>query len=165
MKGIILFDIDYVLVNTDVIKKELRLSDGNYDENKFSEKILYPETNQALKKLKHDYNLGIWSQGELGFQKAKLIKSGIIDFFNPELIFITEANKTKLVSEIKKQLAGKVIYFIEDRLIYLETFKQIIPEAISIWMKRGKYQAESSKDDNFKPDFQVNSLKKVERVL
>jgi len=165
MKGIILFDIDYVLVNTDVIKKELRLPNGSYDENKFSEKILYPETNQVLKKLKHHYDLGIWSQGKLGFQKAKLVKSGIINFFNPELIFITETDKTELVSKIKQQLDGKAIYLIEDRLIYLEAFRQRIPKATCVWMKQGKYQLERPRDYNFKSDFQVNSLKEVERVL
>ena len=165
MKGIILFDIDYVLVNTDVIKKELRLLNGSYDENKFSEKILYPKTNQVLKELGHHYDLGIWSQGKPGFQKAKLVKSGIIDFFNPELIFITETDKTELVSKIKQQLDAKAIYLIEDRLIYLEVFKQRIPKAICVWMRQGKYQLEKSRDYNFKPDFQVNSLKEVERVL
>jgi len=165
MKGIVLFDIDYVLVNTDVIKKELCLPGGNYDEDKFSEKILYPETNEILKELSRHYYLGIWSQGRLGFQKAKLVKSRIIDFFNPELIFITETNKTESVSKIKQQLDGKAIYLIEDRLTYLEAFKQRIPKAICTWMKQGKYQLEKSRNDNFKPDFQVENLKEFKNIL
>lgn len=60
---------------------------------------LFPEVISTLKKLHQKHYLGIFSEGDLEFQKAKLKQSGIKKFLDPKLTFIfpTKTNKTNSV--------------------------------------------------------------------
>lgn len=60
---------------------------------------LFPEVIPTLKKLHQKYYLGIFSEGNLESQKAKLKQSGIEKFLDPNLTFIfpTKADKLNFV--------------------------------------------------------------------
>ncbi len=82
---------------------------------------LYPETKPVLKDLKPNHSLGIFSEGEFEFQKAKLEQSGIENFFEPELIFIF-ANKENKVKEVWQKINKypKPVYIIDDDLNHIK---------------------------------------------
>lgn len=181
MKGIILFDIDYTLIDTDVIKKNVLTylctnfevdintavatrnaylhgldssSDLDHSElikhfsKKFDQKLkvsrkdiykssvvfantTYADVRPALNKLSSRCRLGIYSEGFMKFQRAKLEMNGLIDFFDPELMFI---KRRKLDPEVVSSLpSGSIV--VDDKLSVVETLqsaKQLNP----IWLNR-----------------------------
>ena len=192
MKKIILFDIDYTLIDTaklrQLTQKEIQ-SAGNLSETELEtavkefslvlgtsrefsprdyarflakyfanplleEKItaifnnpllykeaLYPETIPVLQKLKEKYLLGIYSEGTLEFQTAKITLTGITDYLQKDLIFIYP-DKTGQATKLTEKM-GK-IFFIDDNPLHIKDLLSI-PNASPIWIKRGPKAAKVEK--------------------
>ena len=76
---------------------------------------LFEDVQPTLKKLRGKAYLGVFSQGPVRLQHAKLHLSGIEKYFSPELIFIFPPRKVAKVKQIIAKLPKTKIYFIDDR--------------------------------------------------
>ena len=165
-KGIILFDIDHVLINTEMLRPFLK----NVDEEKWQDQDLpfkdsvYEGAIEIIKRLQEDFELGIFSEcGNLPYQNRKLSESGLRHFFNPNFIFITRS-KERDARLVRDRLAGKYkkVVFIDDRLDQLKALKQVMPKLITIRVLSPKYINQKS---DHKPDFQISKLSEIFNAL
>ena len=81
---------------------------------------LYPEIAPVLEELCKKHRLGIFSEGDREFQKAKLEKSEIRKFFDPDLIFIfpTKGDKLDYIWEKVKNRQSPVL-IVDDNLEHI----------------------------------------------
>lgn len=148
---IILFDIDYTLFDTKLFK-----------ESKLSEYSLYEESLETLDMLGASVKLGIFSEGDLDFQKSKLIKTLIHDRFPEEHVHIVESKKLSVTGVIEKYKDSQLI-LVDDKLEVLEQAKKISENVITIWVKRGPF-AEST-ESIFTPDHKVSVLSELPALI
>lgn len=71
-----------------LVKKIGQPIDNPFDKKEIYVESLFEETIELLTKLKQTKRLGIYSEGFTDYQTRKLEFSGIIDFFDKDLIFI-----------------------------------------------------------------------------
>lgn len=150
---VVLLDIDYTLFNTGVFK-----------ESKLATYQLYDEVIDMLVSLKGKVILGIFSEGELDFQSSKLQRTDIYKHFLDENIHIVN-NKDEKLKEVLIKYNDKQIIVVDDKLTVLHTAKQIIPNLITIWVKRGIYAENQKEIPNFTADFIINDLEKVPEII
>jgi FMN phosphatase YigB (HAD superfamily) len=112
---------DFVKSFSDEFNKKIDLKDFSSDKLGIYSKALFPESINTLKKLKNNFQLGIYSQGFDSLQRIKIKSSGIEDFFDEKLIFI---DRNKLDSSFIETLPDKAI-IIEDKKEVIEALKQI----------------------------------------
>lgn len=85
------------------IKNPKPLSDVYYDKEYtyiYSDSV-YPETHAVLDKLKDSFIFGIYSEGTKKYQNHKFKNMGIVQYFDPNLVFIVDAKNTP---EVVKKL-------------------------------------------------------------
>ncbi|OGH23484.1 MAG: hypothetical protein A2629_00355 [Candidatus Levybacteria bacterium RIFCSPHIGHO2_01_FULL_41_15] len=150
---IILFDIDYTLFNTDVFKQT--------DLKKHS---VYDEVNNVLKELGKVGILGIFSEGDLEFQKNKLFRTDIQKHFLKAHMHITE-KKEKILKKVLRKYKDKKVFLIDDKLSILHLAKTISPSLFAIWVKRGMYAKNQKPIPEFKPDTEVENLKEIIPII
>src|SRR5258708_3762127 len=147
---IILFDIDNTLFDTLRLKKS--------DLAVFS---AYKEGRDTLAKLSQIAKLGIFSQGEIAFQKKKLQETKIAQYFFEEHTHIVEY-KIAVMKEVFELYRDKgKIFFIDDWLESLRVAKKTEPSVFTIWMKRGEYAHSQEAYNDFTPDAVVKNLEEV----
>lgn len=208
MPKIILFDIDYTLIDSDKLRlfahqeilKQLKISKVEVERatenfsktlksslefspqryarfltNYFADSLIekkatdilnepaiyqqatYPETIPALKILKQNCSLGIFSEGVRKFQITKITLSGIINYLDRGLIFIYPEKSGVMKSIIRK--IGKV-YVIDDNpehIVELSKINGVSP----IWLKRGP---KTQKEENLNCPT-ILSLEEIENYL
>lgn len=152
-KPIIFFDIDYTLFDVAAFKKS-NLKDFR----------LYEETKDILKKLHKWAVLGIFSEGEDNFQKAKLERTGIKKYFLKDNVYVF-MGKHNYIENILNQYRGNKIFFVEDKLPILYEVKKKMSEVFGIWVKRGWYAENQKPIPGFKPDAEILSLKEVIEIV
>lgn len=81
-----------------------------YNPNNFAGS-LYPDTLNVLNKLSSSYPIGVYSEGHIPFQKAKVEKSGIRSFIKTGLFFVFDEKR----SPSKLQQIPKNGIFVEDK--------------------------------------------------
>jgi len=145
-KPIVLFDIDYTLFNTRKFK-ESELQDYN----------TYEEVVGILQRLKNISSLGIFSRGEVQFQKTKLRKTGLTKFFTANNIHIFDDKDANLVQVLEKYKNFK-LFLVDDRLELLYSAKQLMPQIVTIWVKRGPYAENQKPIEDFIPNVTINNL-------
>lgn len=150
---IVLFDIDYTLFDTDSFKKTNLQKHSVYDE-------VYDVLNQVSKKAR----LGIFSEGELEFQKEKLTKTKIKQYFKQKHTHIVEEKDTKL-AEILLRYKDNRLFLVDDKLTILYKAKKLMPSIFTIWIKRGIYAKSQKPIDNFSPDATIENLKQVVTII
>lgn len=132
----------------------------------FEEKILvnhlHGETVEIIKKLKQSAEIGILSQGQERFQRAKL--ASIVHLFHPDHIHIPEKKKEKMrdILHLYKEYS---IIFVDDMLPMLFEAKKIRPDIKTVWIKRGRYALSKHPIDGFTPDATITTLKELEAVV
>jgi len=147
---IVLLDIDDTLFNTEKLKNSHYI--------KFD---LYEDVIEALSELAKTATLGIFSQGEIAFQKKKLQKTNINHYFSEEHIHIVEY-KVGVVEEVLSSYSKKgKVFFIDDRLESLYMAKKETPSVFTIWMKRGRYADIQEEKTDFTPDATVKNLREI----
>lgn len=98
-------------------------------------KALFSETINILEELKKDYRIGIYSQGFEDFQMRKLTLSGIVDYFDKDLMII---ERRKLSDDsIKKIKPGSTV--IEDKKVVIEKLINH-NDFRTIWVNRNKHE-------------------------
>ncbi len=105
------------------------LSNVLYQSNFFMSS-LFPDTFETLEKLKPHYRLGIYTEGNIAFQNHKLTLTGIRDFLDPELLFVTN---DKVAETYLSQLPDCTI--VEDRLGVIEVIAAY-PRFQPVWINR-----------------------------
>lgn len=147
---VILLDIDNTLFNT------LKLKNSNLTIYE-----VYDEVVDTLEELSKIAELGIFSQGEVAFQKRKLQKTNISHYFFEEHTHIVEYKIGVIKEVFKKYHNVKKVFFVDDWLDILHAAKQIDPSVFTIWIKRGEYADVQNKLSNFTADATIKNLKEV----
>lgn len=102
-----------------------------FNDKSIYQKSLFKETIDVLEKLKADYSLGIYSEGFEDYQTKKLVMSGIIDYFDKDLITI---ERRKLNDEsVKKINNGSTV--IDDNKKVVEKLKNY-DSFKTVWINR-----------------------------
>jgi len=153
-KKIILFDIDNTLFNT------IKFKESNLEH--FS---LYEEVLDVLEKLSKTADLGIFSQGDIGFQKKKLKKTNIEKYFLEEHTHIFPAKVTEIESLIKKYGNTNSVFLVDDSLPILAAVKKNFPSVFTIWVKRGEYALHQLPIEGFSPDAEVDHLGEIVSLI
>ncbi|MEN9407039.1 MAG: hypothetical protein RLZZ455_255 [Candidatus Parcubacteria bacterium] len=146
---VILFDIDYTLFDTKTYKdSELKIFQ------------LYSEVVEALGELGPYAELGIFSEGEEAFQKAKLVETAIEERFHKNYVHVV-AQKRDVIKEIAARYSQTMLFLVDDRLEVLYRAKETDPKIYTIWMKRGPFAAAQQPIDGFSPDAEIEDLRMV----
>lgn len=148
-KKIILIDFDYTLFNTSKFIKDKKLIDkGNSISLK---KYLYPDAEKFLKYSSKFGRLILFSEGEDGFQKAKIEGVNLSKYFSGKIKVYKPYAKMK---EFKKFTNKKNIILIDDKPNAIDAAIKL--GAVAIRVRRGKYANIKGK---LKPTYIVQSLK------
>ena len=106
------------------------LTEALFNPNNF---VLYSETLTVLKHLLDEgYSLGTFSEGVPEWQMKKLVLTGVINYFDPALIFI---ERRKLTPEAIEKIPSGVI-LIDDKKVVIETLRQLRPDLELMWINR-----------------------------
>lgn len=149
-KKIILFDIDNTLFNT------LKFKESN--SQMFS---LYEEVYGVLEELSKVAYLGIFSEGDIVFQKNKLKQTNIEKYFLEEHTHIVSKKAEAIEQLIKKYKDHNQVYLVDDKLTILPIIKKDFPSVFTIWIKRGEYAPFQQPIENFSPDAEIEKLEEV----
>lgn len=152
-KIIVLFDIDYTLFQTHLFKKSQQ-----------RDFVIYEEIFYLLNALSEFVTLGIFSQGDISFQKKKLKRTNILKFFGKDNIHITKSKEEDLSKIIGAYKKFRVI-LIDDKYEILKVAKGNFQEVISIWVNRGPYAKKALISSDFKPDFEVKNLSAILSIV
>lgn len=153
MKKVVLFDIDYTLFDTEKFKN-----------TKLQTFSLYEEVIDVLNKLKETVYLGIFSEGNLDFQKTKLLKTKIHNNFTKKHIHIV-ANKEETIKEVLEKYKKNVVFLVDDKLTVLYLAKQLLPSLITIWVKRGMYAQNQLPIKGYTPDAIIMNLRELAPII
>ncbi len=153
MNKIVLFDIDYTLFDTDHFKK------SDLKEHKIYEEII-----GVLEEVSKVAQIGIFSEGELLFQKNKLTKTKIMNFFKANHVYISKKKEDILESVLAKYKNNK-LFLIDDKLMVLYKAKILAPSIFTIWIKRGVYAINQRPIEDFVPDYVAEDLNKVVEII
>lgn len=151
-KKIVLFDIDNTLFDT------LRFKSTNFEI--FS---IYEDVNETLTELAKIADLGIFSEGEIAFQKEKLLQTNIENYFLKEHVHIVPQKIHAIESLVKKYKNhnNNQVFLIDDKLPILPIVKKHFPSLFTIWIKRGEYAPKQPPIEGFTPDAEIDSLKEI----
>jgi len=95
------------------------------------QQCIYPEVSETLTYLKtKNWQLGIFSEGDAEFQRQKLTASGLMSWFEPELVFIT-LQKTE--TEFMAKLPASAV--VEDKLRIISALAGA-SQLEAIWINR-----------------------------
>ena len=92
--------------------------------------------------------LGIFSEGDLEFQRKKLKETAIYDYFekdNTHIVLSKLADLRKVLARYK----NRKTFFVDDKLSILFEAKKIFPEVVTIWVRRGIYALNQKEISNF----------------
>lgn len=121
---------------------------------------VYPETEGVLKGLQENFRLGVFSQGDIGLQKTKLEKSGLVSFFDPELVLIYE-EKIFQIPQIAQTYA--VFCALDDRVEVVEAWSRAgIPLVIRV--RRGVF-AEGNVEEKRPNTYEVENLDEAYKII
>lgn len=148
-RKVVLFDIDYTLFDTKTFK------DSNL--KSFS---VYAEVADALAEIGAYAKLGIFSEGEEEFQKAKLLQTAIDSHFHLNNVHVV-AKKSEEIENILDSYKDITLFLVDDRLEVLYLAKKSHPKVYTIWMKRGPFALTTQLIDGFSPDATIDDLRMV----
>jgi len=112
------------------------------NEESFRECLLVDEN--FLKQIQEKAVIGIFSKGEITFQKKKIEEFNSL--INPEDIYIFE-NKIVRINEVLAKYKGYKIYMVDDNPKVLENFKQIDNLVYTILIRTGKAESINNEID------------------
>lgn len=147
---IVLFDIDYTILDTDILKK-----------SNLAKFELYKEVLDTFSQLKEVADFGIFSEGDVAFQKRKMRETNIEKYFLEQHIHIFEKKNDALKKLLTKYEDVGRLYFVDDKLSVLHLAKVYKPSVFTIWVKRGIYALNQKSIEGFTPDGTVTSLHEI----
>lgn len=124
---------------------------------------LYPNTVSILKRLSHQFRLGIFSKGHEPFQRFKTEASKELSaLLDKNLIFIYR-NKKKYIPNLLKRFKDNGLIIVDDSQETIRSFLKLNPKILAIWIKRRKkYSADKeSMKIRFKFPYVINKLDQI----
>jgi hypothetical protein len=112
------------------------------DEKSFKECLLIDEN--FLKQIQEKAVIGIFSKGEINFQKKKIEKFN--SFLSPENIYIFE-DKIVKINEVLAKYKDYKIYAVDDNVNVLESFKQVDANVFTILIKKDQAEIINNSTD------------------
>lgn len=100
----------------------------------FYQQSLFSEVKDTLQKLSSRYTLGIFSEGNVSFQKRKLELSDIRQFFNDDVMFITD---DKANHDFLAPLPKSIV--VEDRLNFIQSLQKY-DQFQPVWLNRDQHE-------------------------
>lgn len=152
-RKLVLFDIDYTLFDTDAFKK-----------SNLTTYLLFEETLDVILTLKKFSDIGIFSEGEVDFQKTKLKKTSLYKHFINQNVHIVE-KKDLVLRDILEQYKKRTIFLVDDKLNVLHLAKETIPSTFTIWVKRGPHAKVQKSIEGFQPDATISDLKEAVAIV
>jgi FMN phosphatase YigB (HAD superfamily) len=151
---IVLFDIDYTVFDTDLLKK-----------SQLKDFAVYSEVIDTLTNLSKIATLGVFSEGVIDFQRKKLRKTHIEKFFFEKHIHLVE-NKSDVIEKMLRDYRDKgKLYLVDDKITILAKAKECYPQVFTIWVKRGIYANVHYADLGFTPDASVDNLRQIIPII
>lgn len=151
---IVLLDIDDTMFNTALLKQ-----------TGLTQFEIYQDVQNALEELAQVASLGIFSQGEIAFQKQKLKKTNIHHFFAEEYTHIVKDKIKAITALIQIYKSKGKLFIVEDRLDVLKVTKECQNDIFTIWMKRGRYANSQRNPVMYTPDAIVTNLYQVVPII
>lgn len=152
-KPVVLFDIDYTLFDT-----------GLFKESKFLTHKIYKEVIGVLDNLSKIAILGIFSEGNIDFQKRKLKETSIERYFTKDNTHIV-LNKLDELKETLEKYRNRKTFFVDDKLTILFDAKKLFPDIFTIWVKKGFYAKNQKEIPGFKPDAEILGLGEIVDII
>ncbi|MEX2007182.1 MAG: hypothetical protein WD992_00200 [Candidatus Levyibacteriota bacterium] len=149
MKKIVLFDIDYTLFDTDLFK-----------ESDLTKHSLYEEVVGVLVEIATHATLGIFSEGDMEFQRNKLMKTDIMNHFNEEDIHIF-TEKTTPIPQVLNKYKDYKVFLVDDRPSILGKVKKNSPSVFTIFIDREKRIWKGDEPIDYSADATVSTLNEV----
>ncbi|MDP3093630.1 MAG: hypothetical protein Q8N16_02595 [bacterium] len=87
---------------------------GSFLDPAYYQKALFPDALPALQALKNTAKLGAWSEANPKKQMIKLKLSGLINFFEPELLYLSR-RKFRLVKKIVDSCGLENVIFVDNK--------------------------------------------------
>ncbi len=150
---LVLFDLDYTLFDTDAFKK-----------SNLTTYRLFEETLDVILSLKKFADIGIFSEGQVDFQKMKLKKTMLDEHLSAQNVHIVE-KKDAILADVLSQYDKRTIFLVDDKLNILELAKRLIPSLFTIWINRGPYAKAQKPIDGFHSDATVDNLNEIENIV
>lgn len=153
--------IDFLSSEKDIDRKKLmkNINSLMVDLRKYIFKDFYKFIKYFPKK-----ELYLITYGNKKFQEKKVRNSGISKYF--ERIVITDRPKANAIEKLIKRdkiKKGEILYFIDDRIEYIENVKKKYPKIATFFIKRKEGRCKDKK--NKYCDFEVGNLGDVLRVI
>ncbi len=149
-KKIVLLDIDDTIFNT-----------AKFYSTNFKTYEMYEEVYETLKALSQIATLGIFSQGDVAFQKKKLVETNIDHLFQEKHIYIVEEKIQAIRGLIETYKDSGKLFVVEDRLEVLEKVKAHGENVFTIFMKRGRFAQNPRVVVTYQPDATVTDLHQI----
>jgi UDP-N-acetylglucosamine diphosphorylase / glucose-1-phosphate thymidylyltransferase / UDP-N-acetylgalactosamine diphosphorylase / glucosamine-1-phosphate N-acetyltransferase / galactosamine-1-phosphate N-acetyltransferase len=149
----VLFDIDYTLFDT-----------GGFKDSNLTNYALYQEVVETITELQNIAQLGIFSEGDLAFQERKLHETAIYEQFHRKHLHIV-AKKEDELKKILAQYEGEHLFMVDDKLPILKMAKELKPQVMTIWIKRGPFAESEKNPEGFVPDATVTKLSDVVAII
>ncbi len=170
---ILFLDFDGTLFHTEAFKKktgtehiscvekaEHCLDLLSRNSNSYVEKFLFADTVDFLKNHKHT-RLILLTFGNKEYQKAKVMKSGILHFFKNQ-IFVENELKGDTVKRMFPD-TRETMFFLDDDIVQLHSMKERCPHVNVVRMRRVEITSGSDIKQN---DFsEVSNLKEFAQLL
>lgn len=121
---------------------------------------IYPDVLPTLEKLsqQEDITLGIFSAGQHGIQRPKIIS--LEKFFEHKHVHIYEMHKIETLPDLLAHYAEDIsLYIVDDIPNVLAEAKKLRSSTKAIWIDRGDFTRE--KVDYFNPDSIIKTLNEV----
>ena len=159
---IISFDIDYTLFDTDKFRMYVPSDLTMWDIQQLPFDIcVYPEVLSVLPTLQRAFRFGICSISEIDeYQWAKLTRTGLARFFDPDLVFI--GNDIDALLKEMRQTVPMLHYAVDDLPTKLERIKVVYPEVVTVRVKKGKHAV---KTFPFQSDYEIDDLHGLSRIV
>lgn len=123
---------DFINSFSQKFSKRINLEDYSTDNLGIYSEALFPDTIEALEKLKKEFILGIFSQGFDKLQRIKIRFSGIENFFDQKLFFISR-DKTN-INFVRKLPKGAMI--IDDKKEVIGAIRKAGLDLGLVWINR-----------------------------
>lgn len=126
---------------------------------------IYDEVHDVLLKLENKVDIGIFSQGDPKLQWAKVEQSGFKDYFREDLRYIIKPKKLGFIPSLIKNHKDDNVYLIDDKLNVIQEVKAKMPNAVGIWIKRGRYAENQEYTEGIAPDATVLNLSEIIPII
>jgi hypothetical protein len=128
---------------------------------KNSSKYIFRDVVPFLENFKKE-DVHLISYGKNKYQKTKIINSGLKNYFQ-KIIAMAAPKHKSIIKIIGKNKAGEKLYFIDDRVKFIEEVKKNVPRIKTFLLKRNEGRFKDKKTKYC--DYEVKNLSQVLKII